>query len=789
MLKNYFLIAWRTIRQNKTLSFINIFGLSTGMAFALLIGLWVKHETSFNKFNEHAERIGIMRKNTQFNNEKATQVATPLPLHDELKSSYPEVERATRMDWGNGHSLMNGDSKYSKKGRYVDSDFLKMFSLPLLQGNIETALNDPNSIILSQSLAATMFRGQNPLGKIIRIDNQYDVQVTGVIADAPSNFSFGYEFLAPFEFKVQNVDFVKNAKTQWSNNFLMNLVELKEGASMEAFSKKIAPLIEQKDENNKGQRLFLQPLLRWHLHNDYRNWVNVGGKIEYVRLLGIVGIFVLLIACINFMNLSTARSEKRAREVGVRKAIGSQRSQLIVQFLTESMLTAFIAFLLALVLMWVVLPYLKDVGFEAIRINFSDLSLLASVLGVCILTGLIAGSYPALYLSSFAPVKVLKGTPRQGTGAAVFRKVLVVSQFAVSVGLIISTVIVFQQIRHAKERSVGYDPDNLITISASTDLIKQYAILKRDLLNTGLLEAVSKSSSPMTGVNNNWGGFSWEGYDPSANIAMDVVMTEWDYEKTAGLRLKQGRAFSKEFRTDSSAVIINEAAMKVIGFKEPVGKIIRLNDQPLTIIGVNENVIMRDPFKSVVPTVIIFNPDNVSDILLRLKPGKDVRQALAAIQPVVERYNPSLPFAYNFVDEEYGKKFAVENQVGKLAGIFAVLAVFISCLGLFGLAMFMAERRTKEIGIRKVLGASLADVWMLLSKEFVWLVLAGCLIASPLAFWLMQNWLRHYDYRIDISWWIFILAGLIAVTIALLTVSTQAIKAAILNPVKSLRSE
>ncbi|GEP93785.1 ABC transporter permease [Chitinophaga cymbidii] len=789
MLKNYFLIAWRTIRQNKTLSFINIFGLSTGMAFALLIGLWVKHETSFNKFNEHAERIGIMRKNTQFNNEKATQVATPLPLHDELKNNYPEVERATRMDWGNGHSLMHGDSKYSKRGRYVDPDFLKMSSLPLLQGNIETALNDPNSIILSQSLAATMFRGQNPLGKIVRIDNQYNVQVTGVIADAPSNFSFGYEFLAPFEFKVLNIDFVKNAKTQWSNNFLMNLVELKEGASMEAFSKKIERLIEQKDENNKGQRLFLQPLLRWHLYNDYRNWASVGGKIEYVRLLGIVGILVLLIACINFMNLSTARSGKRAREVGVRKAIGSQRSQLIVQFLTESMLTAFIAFLLALVLMWVVLPFLKDVGFEAIRINFSDLSLLASVLGVCILTGLIAGSYPALYLSSFLPVKVLKGTLRQGTGAAAFRKVLVVSQFAVSVGLIISTVIVFQQIRHAKERSVGYDPDNLITISASTDLIKQYAMLKQDLLNTGFLEAVSKSSSPMTGVNNNWGGFSWEGYDPSANIAMDVVMTEWDYEKTVGLRLKQGRAFSKEFRTDSSAVIINEAAMKVIGFKEPLGKIIRLNDQPLTIIGVNENVIMRDPFKSVVPTVIIFNPDNVSDILLRLKPGRDVRQALAAIQPVVERYNPSLPFAYNFVDEEYGKKFAMENQVGKLAGIFAVLAIFISCLGLFGLAMFMAERRTKEIGIRKVLGASLADVWMLLSKEFVWLVLAGCLIASPLAFWLMQNWLRHYDYRIDISWWIFILAGSLAVVIALLTVSTQAVKAAMLNPVKSLRSE
>lgn len=789
MLRNYFLIAWRTLLQNKTLSFINIFGLSVGMAFALLIGLWIKHETSFDRFNENADRIAIVRKNTLFNNEKGTQVATPLPLHDELKSNYPEIIRASRMDWGNAHGIMAGNNKLSKRGLYVDPDFLKMFSYPLVQGNIETALKDPASVVLAESLATALFKGEDPVGKIIRIDNQYDVQVTAIMRDVPKNSSFQFDFLAPFEFKVQNIDFVRNAKTQWSNNFLVNLVELREGASMEALSRKIGPLITQKDPNNKDQTLFLQPLLGWHLHNDYKNWVNVGGKIEYVRLLGIVGIFVLLIACINFMNLSTARSEKRAREVGIRKAIGSRRTQLVIQFLSESMLTAFIAFLLSLLIMFVLLPYLKDVGFEDIRIDLSNFSLIAFVLGVCIFTGLVAGSYPALYLSSFLPVKVLKGTMRQGKGAAIFRKVLVVSQFAVSIGLIISTVIVFQQIDHAKKRSIGYNPDNLVSIEASKDIMDSYGILKQELLNTGYVEAVSKSSSPMTHVNNNWGGFSWEGYDPAANTAIDVVMTEWDYEKAVGLKFKQGRPFSREFKTDSSAIILNETALKVIGYKDPIGKTIKLNDKPLTIVGVNEDVIMRNPFRPVEPTVILFNPDNVSDVFVRMKPDVDIRKALAAIGPVVERHNPSLPFAYTFVDEEYGKKFAMENQVGKLAGIFAVLAIFISCLGLFGLAMFMAERRTKEIGIRKVLGASLANLWMLLSKEFVWLVLAGCLIASPLAFLLMKNWLQHYDYRIDISWTIFIIAGLVAVVIALVTVSTQAVKAAVVNPVKSLRSE
>jgi putative ABC transport system permease protein len=508
-----------------------------------------------------------------------------------------------------------------------------------------------------------------------------------------------------------------------------------------------------------------------------------------VRLFGIIGIFVLLIACINFMNLSTARSEKRAKEVAIRKAIGSQRKQLIVQFLSESMLTAVLAFLLSLIIMVLILPYLKDVGFEKIKIDFTNLTLIVCVLMVCILTGLVAGSYPALYLSSFLPVKVLKGTLKQGVGAAIFRKVLVVSQFAISVGLIISTAIVFQQINHAKDRSIGYNPDNLISIPSSNDLAKNYSVLKQDLLNTGSIEAVAKASSPITAVYNSWSGFSWEGSDPDALNVFDVVMTEYDYEKAVGLKFKDGRAFSRDYKTDSSAVILNETALKMIGYKDPIGKTMKLDNDVLTIVGVIEDVIMKDPFKPVYPTVILFNADNVSNFLVRLKPGRDLKTALATIQPIVEKYNPALPFEFRFVDEEFNKKFTTENQVGKLAGIFAGLAILISCMGLFGLAMFMAERRTKEIGIRKVLGASIANLWILLSREFVWLVIIACVIASPLAYWLMHSWLQKYDYRIDINWSVFAIAGFVAIAIELLTVSTQEIKAAISNPVKSLRTE
>ncbi|SFE51723.1 ABC-type antimicrobial peptide transport system, permease component [Chitinophaga sp. CF118] len=789
MFRNYLKTAWRNLWKNKSLSFINILGLAMGMAFATLIGLWIQFETSFDSFHKNSDRIALVQKHTLFNNNRNTQESTPLPLYYELKNNYPEVKRASRLTWNDNHSLVIGNNKFNKKGRYIDPDFLEMFSFPLVKGNAATALTDPNSIILTESLATALFGTENPIGKIIKIDNWYNAQVTALVKDVPKNSTLDFDFLAPYQFIMEHSDWIRNNSTNWGNNFLMNIVELKEGVSMANFSKKISPLIVQKDNRLKNQTLFLHPLSKWHLYNDYKNWINVGGKIEYVRLFGIIGIFVLLIACINFMNLSTARSEKRAKEVGIRKAVGSGRMQLVTQFLTESMLTAFLAFVLSIGIIQLLLPYLKGLGFENIRFDFSNIFLLGFLLLVCILTGFIAGSYPALYLSSFLPVRILKGILRQSKSAVTFRKVLVVFQFTVSIGLIISTVIVFQQINHAKNRSLGYNPNNLISINGSDDLTKNYTALKQDLLNSGYLESVAKASQPMTRTTNRWSDFSWQGKDPNTDIALDAIMTDWDFEKTAGLKFKEGRPFSKEYKTDSNAVILNEEALKVIGYKDPIGKTMTSGGRVITIVGIVENVLIDNPFKPVYPLAILFNGNVANNILLRLKSTSDLRKTLAAIQPVFDKYNPSSPFEYNFVDDEFSKKFTIENQVGKLAGIFAGLAIFISCLGLFGLAMFMAESRTKEIGIRKVLGASVASIWALLSKEFVWLVLLACLFASPIAFWLMKDWLQKYEYRIDIGWWIFAVAGMLAIIIALLTVSMQAIKAAIANPVKSLRSE
>jgi putative ABC transport system permease protein len=789
MLKNYLKVAWRHLLHNKGFSFINIFGLAIGMAFAILIGLWIQYETSFDSFHKNGDQIGMALKHVKFNDVKGTQQSTPLPLYYAFKSEFPEVKHASRMDWGGDYSLMVGDKKVKKNGRHVDPDFLKMFSFPIVKGDINTALNDVNSVVISESTAASLFGKENPIGKNIRVDNDFNVQVKAVVKDVPKNSTIQFDFLAPYEYIMAHDDFINNQKTNWGNNFLVNVVELKEGASMDALTKKIWNINTERYKDLRDAYVFLQPMKEWHLKGDYKNWVQIGGKYEYIKLFAIIGIFVLLIACINFMNLSTARSEKRAREVGIRKAIGSLRSQLIVQFLTETLLTAFLAFILAMLIIPLVLPLLKDVGFENVNFSLNNYLLVIGALIIAIITGLIAGSYPALYLSSFMPVKVLKGLFKQGQGTVTFRRVLVVSQFAISIGLIISTVIVFQQIEHAKDRSLGYNTNNLISVSANKELGNNFVPLKRDLLASGYLESVAKASGPLTNIWNSWSDFEWEGKDPNAQISIDVIMSEWDFEKTAGMKFKQGRPFSREYKTDSNAVILNEAALNMIGYKDPIGKTMKSDDRTINIVGVIENMIITDPFRPVSPMVLLFNADVSNLVFLRLKEGVALKSALAAIQPIFEKYNPAFPFEFKFSDEEFEYKFNLEKQVGKLAGIFAVLAVLISCLGLFGLAAFMAERRTKEIGIRKVLGASLMNLWTLLSKEFVVLVIVGCVIASPIAFLLMNNWLQGYDYKISIKWWVFVVAGVIALIIALLTVSTQAVKAAVANPVKSLRSE
>jgi putative ABC transport system permease protein len=792
MIRSYLLIAWRNLLKNQTLSFINISGLAVGMTFTLLISLWIQREVSFDGFHQHNERIGMLMRHVESNGQKRTQLDLPLPLYDELLNGYPELENLTRLDWGEAHNLRAGENVVVKNGFYADPGFLKMFTFPLKAGKVETALKEPASIVLTSSLAKILFGDEDPMGQLVTLDLQHPLVVTGVLEDIPENSSLTFNFLIPFEFNIQANPWVKRERPRWGNNFVRTFVEVKPGVTLENFSENIRQLIKTKSNSDRAGFLFAHPFSRLHLYDDFDEWINTGGRIEYVRLFGIVGVLVLFIACINFMNLATARSEKRIKEVGIRKAVGSQRTQLVFQFLCESLLTALIAFCLSIAMTNLALPFIHDLGFGALSVNNALASgggwLLTGVFAACVITGLLAGSYPALYLSSFIPVKALKGVARAGTGAVITRKVMVVMQFTICTVLLISTIVVYRQIQHAKSRPLGYDPNGVISLGVTEDLKKNFPLLKQELMNTGFVESVSKASSPMTAIYSAWTDFSWSGKDPNTDVVLSVIMSEYDYEKTNRLTIVEGRAFSPSF-SDSASVMLNQSAVNIIGFQNPIGETINFGDEKLTVVGVVQDVVMTDPYSPVRPAIYMFDPDRVGDISLRLKTGTDVNQALADIEIIAKKYNPAYPFSYTFVADDFEKKFVLEAQVGKLAGVFALLAIFISCLGLFGLVTFMAEQRTKEIGVRKVLGASVLNLWRLLSVDFTQLVIISIILAVPVAWYFLEGWLSQYQYRTDLSLWIFAAAGVGALLITVLTVSFQAIKAAMANPVKSLRSE
>jgi ABC-type antimicrobial peptide transport system permease subunit len=534
---------------------------------------------------------------------------------------------------------------------------------------------------------------------------------------------------------------------------------------------------------------FLHPMSKWHLHGDFKNGVNEGGMIKLVRLFGIAGVFVLLLACINFMNLSTARSEKRAKEVGIRKTLGSARSQLVRQFFSESLLVSFIALVLCLVIVQLLLPFFNKIADKNMSILWSNPFFWLLAITFCLITGLIAGSYPALYLSSFRPVKVLKGSFKAGRLASLPRRVLVIFQFSISVLLIIGTMIVFRQIHHAKDRPIGYDSNGLIEVSMNTpDLKGRYEVLRTDLLNTGAVTEVSQSSGSITSDYGGVTGISWKGKAPDARPLIMVNRITHDYGKTVSWKILQGRDFSRQFLMDSTAIVLNNAAINTMGLKDPLKETINFGGKDYKVIGVVNDMIKGSPFEPVKPTVFVIGYGAVT-INIKLASAASVGTALSKIEDVFKKHNPAAPFEYKFVDEKYAAKFATEERIGKLAGFFAAFAILISCLGLFGLASFVAEQRTKEIGIRKVLGATIINVWQLLSKEFFLLVFISLLVASPVAWYVMHNWLENYQYRTQITWWIFGVAAFGALFITLLTVSFQAIKAAIANPVKSLRTE
>lgn len=794
MLQNYLKIAFRNLVNHKGYSFINITGLATGMAVAILIGLWIYDEVSFDRYHQNYDSIAQVMQHQTYNGERGTQTANPAVTAEEIRNNYgSDFKYVIQSTWINSHILSVGDQKFKKTGVNLEPPGPEMFTLEMLRGTRD-GLKDPNSIMLSESVAKLFFGDADPLGKVVKIDNRDNVKVTGVYKDLPYNTTFrDILYIMPWQLYLNNNPWIKEMKTPWGSNFTQTFAQLAPHADMQTVSRKIRDVKLRKtaEEDKKyNPEMFLHPMSQWHLQSNWKNGELEGGRIQFVWLFGIIGIFVLLLACINFMNLSTARSEKRAREVGVRKAVGSYRTQLIAQFFSESLMVVLFAFVLAIILVLAMLPFFNEVSDKKIALPWlSPVFWLAGLL-FSILTGLVAGSYPALYLSSFQPVKVLKGTFRVGKLAALPRKVLVVVQFTVSVTLIIGTIIVFRQIQFAKDRPIGYNREGLIQMFMATgDIHDHFEAVRDELKKSGAIVEMTESNSPTTGVYNTNGGFDWEGKDPGLAVDFPNAAVTYEYGKTVGWEFKEGRDFSRDFATDSLAFVINESAAKFLKLKETVGATLKWNGRPYKIVGVIRDMLVQSPYEPVRASVFHISTDPEGIMILKLNPVLGARASLAKVETVFRKYAPAMPFDYKFVDDEYAQKFGDEERVGKLATFFAVLAVFISCLGLFGLASFVAEQRTKEIGIRKVLGASVVNLWSLLSRDFVTLVIISCFISAPIAWYVLDGWLLKYEYRTSISWWIFVGAGAGALLVTLLTVSYQSLRAATLNPVKSLKSE
>lgn len=793
MFSTYFKTSWRNIIKEKGYSGFNILGLAVGMSVALIIGLWVQYQASYDRFLPDFGQAYRAMVRSSPNGVTEAGGASCLPLADAIRRDVPGVKYVAQADFGGQHSLMTGDKKVYNTGLFAGEDFLKIFRYPLLQGNAEDVLKQPASIVLTKSTAIALFGQEDPMNKIIRVDNLHDVKVAGILADLPGNSSLTFDYIIPFSYYIQTQDWIRQNLDNWNMNPIQTFIGLQSNVSKDQAELALKTIYKKYDHDAyqaSKTEVFIHPLKDWHLYSEFKNGVVSGGFIDYVKVFSIIGLLVLLLACINFTNLSIARSEKRAREVGVRKAIGSLKKHIIFQFLIESVLNTLMAFILALVLLSVSLPAFNALTTSTIQIPWSSVPFWGVMLSYVLLTGLLAGGRPAFYLSSFQPVKVLKGTLQTGRAATMPRKILVVLQFTCSVALIICTVIVYQQIQYARSRPAGFNADRLMMTDASNDIDRNFVALKNDLLHTGLVTDVTKATTPATALYSAARVDDWQGKDAGETLGVANVGITDDYFNTLGMQLIMGRDFERGMAIDTSDVILNEAAVQRMRFKDPINQVIFWNGhRKIRVIGVVKDALMGSPFSAAQPTFFVYNPSWSSTVMYRLAPGVDVRAAIGKFSPIFSKYNPAYPYSFRFADESHAAKFKVELLIGKLSGIFTVLAIFISCLGLFGLATYVAQQRTKEIGIRKVLGASVTQVWMMLSREFIILVMLSCLIAAPIAFYFMHGWLQTYDYRIGIGPGVFIVSAAAAIIVTIITISVQAIRAALMNPVNSLRSE
>jgi len=793
MITNLFKIAYRNLLRNKGISLINITGLAIGMAAAILILLWLQNEISYDRFHGNKNRIYEVWNRVAFDGKISSWNTVSALTAPALEKDLPEVERAVRVKFGSNSLFSVGDKKMNKYGIFVDSGFLQIFDFPMLKGNPRTALSDIHAIVITEHVAKGLFGDQDALGKTIKLDNRGDFTVTGVLEDLPNNTRFDFEYLLPwsyFETTQTQMDF------GWSDNSVSTYILAKPNATGASIDSKLKTLKQQYDTEAQKLKweLFAYPLDRWRLYSNFTDGVEDGtGRITFIKLFAVISILILLIACINFMNLSTARSERRAKEVGIRKVIGAQRRSLITQFLVESMLLSLLASVIALLIVQFSLPAYNQLIGKQLYLDFKNLYTWIAIVSFVLVTGILAGSYPAFFLSSFQPVKVLKGTFIRANARVTPRKVFVVVQFTIAIILMISTMVIKQQIDYARNREIGYNKDNLIYHFMTGDIPENYKLIKDELLASGIAKSITKTNSPLTEVWSNGWGQHWEGKDPNNNTSFDRYLSDDGIGATAGLQFVEGRDFDLDkFPTDSIGVIINESALKIMKLEQPIGKVVSDLGIDWHIIGVVKDFILTNPFQPTRPILICGAKSSFMSfnlLQIKLNGENSTSDNLERAEVIFKKFNPDYPFEYRFVDEEYAKKFDNEQRIGILAALFAGLTIFISCLGLFGLAACMAESRVKEIGIRKVLGASVSAITILLSKEFLILVSISFVIAVPIAYWGMSNWLMDYSYRIALQWWVFALAGVLSITIALLTVSYQSIKAALTNPVKNLRIE
>jgi ABC-type antimicrobial peptide transport system permease subunit len=800
MIKNYIKIAWRNIINHPTYSLINVGGLAMGMAVTILIGLWVHGELSYDGNFKNKEKIGQFWQHQTFNGKVSTDMAIPRPLEFELRNYYNQFFKQIVMSsWTEANILRAGDNTISKTGNYMQDGGIEMFDFKILEGE-KNGLKELKSIMLSKSSAKALFGENKAIGEIVKINNATDMKVTAIYEDFPFNSSLNeVQYLMPWESYITEREWVKNSLDQWGNNSFQLFAQVADNQTVERVSatiEKVKYKAAGKDYQPYNPTLLLMPMKDWYLRTLFKNGNQSGGRIQLVWLFGIIGLFVLFLACINFMNLSTARSEKRAKEVGIRKSMGSMRSQLIKQFLSESLLVVSISFIIALILVLVFLQPFNDLADKKIEFPWSNAYFWLASMCFIAFTAIVSGSYPAFYLSSFQPVKVLKGSFKAGKFATLPRKVLVVTQFTVSIAFVIGTLLVRNQINFTKNRPVGYDKEGIIQIPVmSNEQRVKSDFMRTQFLKSGAVVEMSTSSSPTTDVYSNRSGYTWAGKAEGFKEDFAFTIVSPEFVKSLGMKIIDGRDFLREMSTDSNAVLVNKSFVEYIGKTDVIGLQLRVEDEeskspPLTIVGVVDDIIAQSPYEPVKQAVYVFDAsENANFYNIRLNSNKPVKENLEVIENVFKKHFSNIPFEYQFIDEEYGKKFEIEERISSLASVFTILAILISCLGLFGLASFVAEQRTKEIGVRKVLGATVRNLWAMLSKDFVVLVCISMFFAMPIAWFGMDTFLGTYTYRVNISWWIFVLSGFGAVLLTLLTVSYQAIKTALVNPVESLKSE